>query len=63
MYNESMLCDLCKSREAEYFIKKTPPGMEMPRQQLHLCSKCAGEYLKHDTVSIVRIKKEQPEDS
>lgn len=52
-----MKCDMCNEREADYFLKKTPPGMDTPKQQLYLCSQCAGQYLKHDTVSIVRISK------
>ena len=58
-----MKCDLCHTSDAEYFIKKIPPGIQTPKQHLHLCSGCAGKYLQKDTVSIVRISKERKEES
>jgi hypothetical protein len=51
-------CDLCQAGEAEYYIKKSPPGSPTPSKEMHLCSDCAGKYLKHDTISIVRIARE-----
>ncbi len=56
------LCILCGKNEAEYLIKKTPVGKEGSEEELFLCGGCASNYIKHDTVSIVRISK-NPEKS
>ena len=53
-----MKCDMCLSKEAEYLIKKSPPGSMEPAKEHHLCSDCASKYLKHDTVSLVRIARD-----
>lgn len=50
-------CDICGKNGAEYVIKKIPPGEDKPAVELYLCGSCASDYIKHDTVSIVKIKK------
>lgn len=54
-------CDVCGKNIAEYLIKKTPPKEDKPPIELYLCSSCACDYIKQDTVSIVKISK--PPDS
>ena len=56
-----MKCDMCLDREAEYVIRKSPPGSREPAKEHHLCTPCAGRYLQHDTISVVRIAKDGPD--
>jgi len=53
-----MKCDMCLEQEAEYLIRKSPPGSQETVKEHHLCSECAGKYLKHDTISLVRIARD-----
>jgi protein-arginine kinase activator protein McsA len=50
-------CDICGKNVAEYMIKKMPKEEEKPTVELYLCSFCASDYIKQDTVSIVKISK------
>lgn len=51
------ICESCMELEVEYLIKKIPKGEEIPKVELGLCGKCAIEYIKQDTASIVKISK------
>lgn len=53
------VCDVCGKNNAEYLIKKIPPGEDKPAVELKLCGSCASDYIKHDTVSIVKIAKSE----
>jgi len=53
-----MKCDMCLEQEAEYLIRKSPPGSTESVKEHHLCSGCAGKYLQHDTISVVRIARD-----
>ncbi|HPR63042.1 MAG TPA: hypothetical protein PK014_02375 [Thermoanaerobaculia bacterium] len=57
-----MKCERCHQNSAEYIIKKTPPGMDVQGQKLHLCSDCAAAFIQRDTVSIVRIARKDKDD-
>lgn len=50
-----MKCDMCLESEAEYLIRKSPPGSMEPAKEHHLCTPCAGRYLQYDSISMVRI--------